>query len=108
MPGINSRTQTQLTAPGTSAYLQLSTGRASKWYEITIATIDTNVIVQVEYSTTGSGAATKLAPAVTFTENGTYVLPVFDVAKYVRFNFVSESGGTAATITPVLKERVAD
>jgi len=82
---------------------------------VTIATIDTNVIVELEGShdgtlffdlpldsetpVTGLAVTTNRA---TITANGTYVLLVKDTPiKHIRLNFVSESGGTDATVTAV-------
>lgn len=102
---------TQLTAPGDTAEI-LVNNYGVYGYTFTVATIDTNVIVQLEGSIDESNYATlpidntvvtNVAIAnnqMTITANGTYVIyssaPMIDV----RFDWVSEAGGAAATIDP--------
>jgi hypothetical protein len=100
---------TQLTAPGDTAEV-LVNNYGVYGYTFTVASIDTNVIVNLEGSieqsnyaelplkntavTTGAISSNRM----TITANGTYVIYSDAPMKDVRFNWVSESGGTAATI----------
>ncbi len=104
MAYTNKRSQTQLTAPGTTATLPLAKYGASRWYQVVVATIDTNVVLRVEYTNTASGSVTARSQDFTLTANGTYTLAVFGQDNFTRLNFVSESGGTNATITATLCE----
>lgn len=66
----------------------------------TVASINTNVVIRVEASTNG----VQYFPLVTdqtHTANGTYAPVISQWACYshLRITFVSEAGGTAATIT---------
>jgi hypothetical protein len=66
---------------------------------VTVATINTNVVVRLEGSIDGTNYAPIIADQ-TITANGTTVYSVGDrPVKYVRPRFVSESGGTAAVVT---------
>jgi len=100
---------TQLTAPGDTSE-QLVNNYSAYGYTFTVASIDTNVIVNLEGSIDESNYAeltlqnTAMTGAaittnrVTITANGTYTIWSKDPVIDVRFNWVSESGGTAATI----------
>lgn len=107
---IFTETATQLTAPGNSDEVSVE-GSKDHTAQITVATINTNVVVQLEGSVDGAnffilpleGAVVSgiaiAANVATITANGTYLLYVKDVAiKNIRLKFVSESSGTAATI----------
>lgn len=103
-------TATQLAAPGNSDVLNVE-GATDHTAQVTVAAIDTTAVVQLEGSVDGtnymilplegaviSGLAIT-ANVATITANGTYLLYVKDVAiKNLRLKFVSETGGTAATI----------
>ncbi len=103
-------TATQLTATGNTDAVSVE-GAEDHTSQITVAAINTNVVVQLEGTVDGtnffilplegvviSGLAIT-ANVATITANGTYLLYVKDVAiKQIRLKFVSESGGTAATI----------
>lgn len=107
------KTFAQLTAPGATAVA--NTGLYSNHtFQVTVATIDTNVIVEVLGSldnshwftaTLDNTAVANLALSgnrATITSNGTYELRLSHFkAKFLKLNFVSESGGTAATIDAV-------
>lgn len=94
-----------LSAPGSTSGHEV-TGECTFMY--TIASINTSVTVKLEVSADNSAwalapgiRATPVAPSadtVTNTVNGTYAISWTGVARYVRFTFVSEVGGTAATI----------
>jgi hypothetical protein len=105
MARINSRSQTQLTAENTAtADLEITKRVGDKGYKLVVATIDTNVVVRLEYANTSGGSITGRSIDYTITANGTYILPVFPLDNFVHLNFVSESGGTGATITGTLLE----
>jgi len=105
-------TFTQLTAPGVTTSIG-TTGLRNHSFQVTIAAIDTNVVVQIEGSNDGTsfgivqavtaGTGISLTNSVaTITANATYILTPKNAAiKNLRFRFVSESGGTAATIDVV-------
>lgn len=98
----NRRTQTQLTAPGVTSDLQLAPYAGPRWFRVVVATIDTNVTVRSE-STDGT-TVTAQSPDFVLTANGTYLIPVYADNSHVQFNFVSEAGGTAATLDVTLVE----
>lgn len=101
---------TQLTAPGDTVEVNVENYDIFG-YSFTVASIDTNVIVNLEGTIDGTnffevsldstavvgGAYT--TNRVTITANGTYhIFARNQKMAQVRFNWVSESGGTAATI----------
>ena len=101
---------TQLTAAGATSVIDVS-GYSKCGYGFTVAAINTNVVVDIQGTIDGtnffsvpltSGAMANLAITAnqaTVTANGTYYIGTSDIPLYqVKFNFVSESGGTAATI----------
>ena len=112
-PGVLTQTKdtgiTQLTAPGDTAE-QLVNNLSIYGYTFTVASIDTNVIVGLEGSIDETNYAelplkntavtnvTISSNRMTITANDTYCIysdaPMVDV----RFVFISESGGTNATI----------
>ena len=93
-------TWTQLTAPGNTASFAC-TGRKNHTIAVTVANINTNVVVRVEGSLDGSiwGNLDYAGTDTTITSNGTSMLTAELIPlAYIRFVFVSESGGTTATI----------
>ena len=98
-------TETQLTAPGTTTVRSFSGYRyLSCTYKV--ASINTNVVVEVEGRMTGSSDWVTLDPSqttTTITANGTYGFRAILTVEDIQFNFVSESGGTAATIDVILR-----
>lgn len=124
-PGIyrEETTITQFTAPGNST--AINTGFCTIHnFQIKVATIDTNVVVAAEGSLDGTNffrlnlADELLLAAIgtvqitsfaigangiaTITANGTYHFQTAECPlKQIRLVFVSESGGTAATINAV-------
>jgi hypothetical protein len=98
------RTQTQLTAPGTTAHIEMSKMRGVKYFSLVCATLNTSVTVRVE-NTNGTSVVSQGIDQVIST-NGTFNIPVFPASSHVRLNFVSEVGGTAATITPTYNEEL--
>ena len=66
---------------------------------VTVASVDTNVIVRLEGSVDGTNYAPIIANQ-TITANGTTVYSVASrPVKWLKTNLVSEAGGTAATVT---------
>lgn len=92
--------ETQLTAPGTTTARDVSLFRNTT-VSYTVASINTSVTVRLEGSTDGSNWF-NLDPSennTTITTNGTFAFILSNVALHrIRFNFVSEIGGTSATI----------
>tara|TARA_A100001201_G_scaffold120730_1_gene104226 strand:+ start:395 stop:742 length:348 start_codon:yes stop_codon:yes gene_type:complete len=96
-------TDTTLTAPGDGTVLQVASNNffATKSYTltVTVADIDTNVVVRLDGSIDGTNYAPIIA-AQTITNNGTTVYSVADrPVKFLKAVFVSESGGdNSATV----------
>ena len=96
-------TDTTLTAPGDGTVLQVASNNffATKSYtlSVTVAEIDTNVVVRLDGSIDGTNYAPIIA-AQTITSNGSYIYSVADrPVKFVKAVFVSESGGdNSATV----------
>jgi len=91
-----------LTAPGTSdvTLVQLGDNFDTRNYTlfVTVAAINTNVIVALEGSIDGTNYS-KIIANQTITANGTTHYNIANhPVKFIRPNFVSESGGTAATV----------
>lgn len=95
----------QLTAPGsTSAFSMVGYTRAT--IAVVVAAINTNVVLRVEGSMNGTNWFNLSATNTdtTITANGTYAFNVSSVAAdNIRLTFVSESGGTAATIDATVR-----
>jgi len=96
-------TSTALTEPGLGTTVEVGVNDlcSTRAYTliVTVATINTNVVVRLEGSIDGTNYAPIIADQ-TITGNGTTVYSVGDrPVKYVRPRFVSESGGTAAVVT---------
>lgn len=90
---------TQLTAPGASGWI--NTGKAlNHTVALTVANIDTNVVVRIEGTIDGTLAfnLSDTDSDTTITANGTYGFMAKGSLTGIRVNFISESGGTAATI----------
>lgn len=90
----------QLTAPGVSDAFDTSQFGNHAFY-ITVANINTDVVVEAQGSADGTNYANidSSAGQFTYTANGTYLLSKANFPmKNGRIEFVSESGGTAATI----------
>ena len=101
-PDILFNTYTVLTAPGsgesTSVYLPPSIVAKNFTLFVTVASINTNVIVALEGSIDGTNWS-KIIANTTITANGTTHYNVANhPVKFIRPVFVSESGGTAATV----------
>ena len=96
-------TESTLTAPAAGTALQVAVNNlfSTKDYTfiVTVASVDTNVIVRLEGSVDGTNYAPIIANQ-TITANGTTVYSVASrPVKWVKTNWVSEAGGTAATVT---------
>lgn len=104
---------TQLTAAGVTAATKVK-GMRSHTFQVTLANKNTNVIVGIQGSTDGtsfgelsldSTAVTGLAITTnraTITADGIYIITVKNTPLHsVKFNFISESGGTTATLDVV-------
>ena len=64
----------------------------------TVATINTNVKVSLEGSVDGTNYA-EIITEKTITANGTYAYNVANIpVRWIRPRFISEAGGTAATV----------
>lgn len=77
-------------------------------FQIVIANIDTTVVVRAEGSHDGSRWFNMDDSEVdrTYTADGTYMLHKGNfICNYVRFVFVSETGGTAVTVDPIYSGR---
>lgn len=104
---------TQLTAAGLTSATKVR-GMKNHTFQVTVAAINTNVIVGLSGSTDGisfgeltmdNGAVVTSAltnSRATITANGTYLYTVKNTSLHsVKFNFISETGGTAATVDVV-------
>lgn len=100
MQTILRNVQEVLSAPGNGTAVDVSNGDSfSCSYKV--ENINTNVICRLDGSLNGTDYFT-LITAATQTANGTYVFSFTGEApavNWARFVFVSELGGTAATIT---------
>lgn len=89
-----------LSAPGVSASISAAI-HTQGTYQVTVANIDTSVTVRAEGSLDGVvwyNLDFKNVDTVR-TANGTFAMTFSKrTNKFVRFNFVSEAGGTAATL----------
>lgn len=88
-----------LTAPGSTDVVKMY---GSKGFIIayTVASIDTNVVVRIDGSLDNSNwfNAAEESLTMTHTANGTYAAKSETEFPFIRLTFVSEAGGTAATI----------
>jgi hypothetical protein len=94
----------QLTAPGaTAAFSTVGYKRITAAY--TVAAINTNVVLRLEGSMDGTNwfNLSSTNTDTTVTANGTNAFNVEAAVDQVRLNFVSESGGTAATIDATVR-----
>ena len=96
-------TESTLSAPAVGTALQVAVNNlfSTKDYTliVTVASVNTNVVVRLEGSVDGTNYAPIIANQ-TITANGTTIYSVSGrPVKWIRTNFVSETGGTAATVT---------
>jgi hypothetical protein len=95
--------ESTLSAPAVGTALQVAVNNTFSTRDytfiVTVANVDTNVIVRLEGSVDGTNYAPIIANQ-TITANGTTVYSVSGrPVKWLRTNWVSEAGGTAATVT---------
>jgi len=91
-------TFTQLTAPGVTSAVKVDAVN-SHVFQIKLANKDTSVDVNIEGTIDGTNYFSFNATDTQYTANGTYLLSVKNMlVKFVRFRFVSEVGGAAATL----------
>ncbi len=102
---VTTTTRVAMTAPGNSDAVYISGQVYDKitWY-YTVAAINTNVIVALQ-AKVGDQNWTTVESTVTQTANGDYgfIWAHAATADSIRFKWLSESGGTAATITHIAK-----
>jgi len=104
---------TQLTAAGNTADVEVS-NIFNHSFQVLLAAVDTNVIVALQGTMDGTnyfeltldttavaGASTITNNRVTLTVNGTYLIQARAKLRSIRLDFVSESGGAAATLDVV-------
>lgn len=89
-----------LAAPGVSDALPVG-NYSEHLIQCTVAAINTNVVLRIEGSLDGTNFFNLSASDEdkTITANGTYAFRYVGMVDYIRVRFVSESGGTAATVT---------
>jgi len=96
------QTDSALEAPsvGTALRVAVNNTFCTKNYTLltTVASINTNVKVSLEGSVDGTNYA-EIISEKTLTANGTYVYNVANTpVRWIRPRFISEAGGTAATV----------
>jgi len=96
-------TFTQLTATGVTSDLLDMSGCKDAVFQYTIAAMNTTVVVRLEGSNDNSSFFNLDFDDqdITQTVNGTYAIQYEGRVGFIRFRFVSETGGTAATIDVV-------
>lgn len=92
-----------LTAPGVGNSLQVAVNNlfSTRDYTmiVTVANINTNVVVQLEGSIDGTNYATMIGEN-TITVNGNFIYSVTGrPVKWIRPRFATEAGGTDAVVT---------
>ena len=92
-----------LSAPGSTDVVRMY-GSKGFMLQYTVATINTSVVVKAEGSVDNSSwfDLSEDESAVTKTANGTYAMLCETEVPFIRFTFVSEAGGTAATIAVLI------
>ena len=96
------QTDSALSSIGVGTALQVAVNNTfnTKDYTLmaTVATINTNVKVSLEGSIDGTNYA-EIISEKTITGNGTYAYNVANIpVRWIRPRFISEAGGTAATV----------
>lgn len=98
MSNIQIKPLTQLTAPGTTAVVDVVPYKQHT-VQYKVASINTSVDVNVQGSVDGNNFFNLESSNVQKTANGTYYLNYKNLPlARMRFNFAAEAGGTAATI----------
>lgn len=95
------QTFTQLVAPGVTAAVNVNAIN-NHVFQVKLAAKDTSVDVNIEGSLDGTNYFAIKAADVQYSANGTYYITETNLqVKFIRFSFVSEIGGTAATLDVV-------
>jgi len=94
----------QLTATGNTDSVSMA-GYSHAFITVKVSAINTNVVIRIEGSNNGTDWANLAATDTdtTITVNGTYAFTFTGSPAFIRLNFVSESGGTDATIDTVMR-----
>lgn len=97
-------TETQLTAPSSTTSRSMA-GYNQAFIQVDVASINTNVVIRVEGSNNGTtwSNLSALNTDTTITANGTYSFTFNGCPANIRTTFVSESGGTAATVDVITR-----
>lgn len=97
-------TLAQLAAVGSSAAVSMA-GYKRAFITLLVASINTNVVVRIEGSNDGTNWTNLSAnnTDTTITTNGCYGFNFEGCPASIRVTFVSESGGTAATIDAIVR-----
>jgi len=93
---LRTGTFTQLTAPGSTTSFKTS-NNIYHTMQYVVANKNTNVVVKLQGSLDNTHWF-DITAETTQTSNGTYYLAFEGAISYIRFTFVSEDGGTDATI----------
>jgi hypothetical protein len=100
--------ETQLTSPTTTPARSM-VGYTKAIVSFKVSSINTNVVLRTEVSNVGGtdvldwDYADSSNGNLTITQNGTTTFIFDGPAKFIRTNFVSESGGTNATVDIVIR-----
>ena len=94
--------ESTLSAPAVGTALQVAVNNtfstSAYTFIVTVASINTNVKVSLEGSIDGTNYA-EIISEKTLTSNGTYAYNVANTpVRWIRPRFISEAGGTAATV----------
>lgn len=97
--------ESQLTAPSTSTNSRNMDGFNRAFITATVANINTNVVLRIEGSNDNSNWVNLNASDAdtTITANGTYGFQYVGCPQHIRTTFVSESGGTSATVNVITR-----
>jgi len=87
-----------LTAPGSTAAYTATVKGTAHVMSVTVATINTSVVVRFEGSVDNTNWYNMAAADTTISANTTVAITSSTLAPYVRGTFVSEAGGTDATV----------
>ena len=97
-------TETQLTAPNSTTSRSMA-GYNQAFIQVVVASINTNVVIRIEGSNDGTNWSnlSALNTDTTITANGVYSFSFNQCPANIRTTFVSESGGTAATVDVITR-----
>lgn len=97
--GVAATTMAQLTAPGASAWIPCA-GNSFHAFTFTVGAINTEVVLRAEGSVDGATAfnLSALGDDTTVSGNGSNAFTYVGAISHIRLNFVSEDGGTDATV----------